>query len=287
MPRRIAAFLTSSLLGFTAACGTAAPAPSAAPPVESATPSVASAEPAVPAAPSAAPSPPAVAGDEIQPLDVEGFEPAAIAIPVGATTPAPIVVATHGNFDRPEWQCEIWSGVFRKKAFVLCPRGRMAGGSTADDKRYTYPDHVSLEREIDAGLAALRASSFAPWLAPDPPLYASFSLGSIMGVGLAQRRAKDFPNLVLVEGGLDRITDNLLRAFVRDGGKRMMLVCAQGGCSGPAQLLADRLTFHGGLGMMVSAGNVGHRYDGPVADAVAAALPAFLDGDPTWKRLFE
>ncbi|MFO0612687.1 MAG: hypothetical protein U0414_08880 [Polyangiaceae bacterium] len=272
------------------ACGSRPAAPasgatSAAPPVASIAPSPSSAPSASPA-PSPEP-PPSVAGEEIQSLAIAGFEDAALAIPVGATDPRPIVVAAHGNFDKPEWQCEIWSTVFQEKAFVLCPRGKEAANSPRGDTRYTYSDHVSLEKEIDAGVAALRASSFAPWLAPDPPLYAGFSLGSIMGVGLASRRAKDFPNLVLVEGGLDRMTDVLLRAFVRDGGKRMMLVCAQAGCAGPAQLLAQRLDHYGGVGRVVDAGNVGHRYDGPVADAVAAALPSFLTGDPLWEKLLE
>lgn len=228
---------------------------------------------------------PRLDGEAIQTLDVAGFLPAYLAVPVGAEEPRPIVVVTHGNGDRSEWQCQVWAGIFRGTAFLLCPTGKLGGESSPGDPRYTFTDHLSLEREIDAGLAALRASRFAPWLRPELPVYAGFSMGAMMGISIAGHRAADFPTMILVEGGLEKLTDQQLKRFVTEGGKRIMFVCGQGrACADAGKLFADRLTFHGGQGVAVYAGLVGHRYDGAMADAVAAALPGFLV-EPYWKTL--
>ena len=37
---------------------------------------------------------------------------------------------------------------------------------------------------------------------------------------------------------------------------------------------------------MVDAGNIGHAYSGPVADAIARELPAFLASDPRFQPVF-
>lgn len=225
-------------------------------------------------------------GDPLVTLDVEGFLPAYLSIPTGAAEPRPIVVVVHGNGDRSEWQCQVWAGIFRRTAFLLCPTGKLGGESSPGDPRYTFTDHLSLEREIDAGLAALRASRFAPWLRTEPPVYAGFSLGAMMGISIASHRASDFPTMILVEGGLEKLTDHQLEKFVTAGGKRIMFGCSEGrACADACKLFADRLTFHGGQGAHVYAGPVGHRYDGAVAEAISAALPGFLGGDPHWKAL--
>jgi poly(3-hydroxybutyrate) depolymerase len=233
-----------------------------------------------------APSPPKIEGEETSQLDVDGHGSAVLYAPIGAAPPRPLVVATHGNFDRPEWQCEVWARVFRNKVFVLCPRGVEAYGSSKDDPRFTYVAGVTLEKEMDADLAALKASPYAKYLADGPPVYASFSLGAILGAAISVHRAADFPALILVEGGLDKIDDNTMHAYLRNGGKRMMFVCAQGGCAGPAKAIANRFVQIGGEALVVDAGQVGHTYDGPVADAVARALPEFLARDQRFDGLF-
>jgi pimeloyl-ACP methyl ester carboxylesterase len=283
----------ASLALVLAACGTRQPSAQRAattveiaPVVLAVASASSSVELPVPAMPAAPPSR-VITGDEVTSLEVPGFRPAVVRVPVGAAPPRPVVIATHGNFDRPEWQCEVWSRVFRHSVFVVCPRGSPAYGATDDDPRFTYSDGVSLEREIDADLAAMRASNFANDLADGPPVYASFSLGAILGAGLAIRRPADFPALILVEGGLDKLDDTALRVFVKRGGARMMFVCAQGGCAGPATLLANRLKQLGGDGVVVDAGRVGHTYDSPVADAVAKALPAFLAADERFRGLLD
>ncbi len=243
----------------------------------------AAAEPVIASAPvspsaSAAPAqPPALEGPRFVKLEVPGFADAVVAVPVGARDKRRIVLATHGNYDRPEWQCEVWANILQDRHFVLCPRGIARPDSPSqDDVRFTYKTNQELEREVDAALAELRKSRFSPWLREGPPVWTGFSLGAIMGVAIATRRPADFPELVLVEGGVDRFGDDAARTFVKGGGKRVLFACAQPGCARSAQKRADRLEKLGVKTAVVDAGPVGHTYDGPVAAAVARALPAFL-----------
>jgi pimeloyl-ACP methyl ester carboxylesterase len=238
----------------------------------------------------AAPEPPViptVAGPATIPLPVAGFADAVLAVPVGASDKRPLVIATHGNFDRPEWQCQVWSQLFAGRAFVLCPRGIGRDDSPApDDPRFTYKHNTDLEREVDAAIAALRVSPHAAFVADGPATWAGFSLGAIMGVAIAERRPQDFSTLLLVEGGVDRFRDETVRAFAKGGGKRVMFVCAQRGCKGVALPRAKALERAGVSATVVDAGNIGHAYSGPVADAIGKELPSFLANDSRFQPVF-
>src|SRR5689334_2604590 len=84
-----------------------------------------------PETPAFAPPPPPpepVTVEAAQPfieLPVEGHGAAVVSLPLGARDKRPVVIATHGNYDRPEWQCEVWREIVGDAAFVLCPRGSM------------------------------------------------------------------------------------------------------------------------------------------------------------------
>src|SRR5947209_312381 len=126
---------------------------------------------------------PADASADDAALPVVGFADAIVAAP-RTNEPRPVVVAAHGNYDRPEWQCEVWRGIVGDRAFVLCPRGRpRADSPSPDDVRFTYDGAASLAREVDAGLDALRAR-YGARVQDGPILYAGFSLGAILGVTL-------------------------------------------------------------------------------------------------------
>lgn len=218
-----------------------------------------------------APMPPFVA------LPVPGFADAVVAIPEDIAATTRVVVATHGNYDRPEWSCEVFSRVFERKAFVVCPRGLARPDSPGpDDIRYTYENNQKLEREVDAALEAFRAASYARAVPKGGVVWVGFSLGAIMGVAIAARRPADFPTLVLVEGGVDRLTDEVMRKLAKGGTERVLLACAQRGCGAPAKSRAARLEALGIRAAVVDAGNIGHTYDGKVADGIQAALPELL-----------
>ncbi len=215
-------------------------------------------------------------------LSVDGFPSAVVSVPIGATARRPVLIASHGNYDRPEWQCQVWRDIAGGDAFILCPRGVARSDSpSASDVRFTYESNARLEQEIDAGLAALRAR-FPEHVDPGAVLYTGFSLGAIMGSAIAARRAALFPRLVLVEGGHDKWTQATARAFADGGGQRVLFVCAQAGCGAAAKAAAARLEKAGVLTRVVRGKEAGHRYDGPVAEETRRALGWALEGDARW-----
>ena len=217
-------------------------------------------------------------------LDVKGFDEAIASLPLGARGKRPVIIATHGNYDRPEWQCEVWREIVGDRAFVLCPRGtRRPDSPSASDVRFTYDSNQALEREVDAALAAL-ASAYPDHVDAERPIYAGFSLGAIMGVSIASRRPGTYPRAVLVEGGHDKWTPTSAKAFVDGGGRRVLFVCSQAWCAGDARLAASRLTRAGAEVKVVRGPDVGHRYDGPTAETTKEALPWLLEGDERWEK---
>jgi dienelactone hydrolase len=215
-------------------------------------------------------------------LPLLGHPAAVVSLPLGAESPRPVVVATHGNYDRPEWQCEVWREIVGDKAFVLCPRGIARPDSPSpDDIRFTYSNNQALERELVAGLDALRAQ-YPDHVAAGSVLYTGFSLGAIMGIAIATRAPSTFPRLVLVEGGHDGWTPDAVKAFAGGGGRRVLFVCSQPGCTAAAKVAAARLAKAGALANVVRGPDAGHRYDGPIAAQTSKALPWVLEGDERW-----
>ncbi|XXX77965.1 hypothetical protein WMF30_04225 [Sorangium sp. So ce134] len=234
------------------------------------------------AAPAAAQLAPLRADAPFVELPVDGFASAVVSVPIGATARRPVLIASHGNYDRPEWQCQVWREIAGGDAFILCPRGVARSDSpSASDVRFTYESNARLEQEIDAGLAALRAR-FPEHVDPGAVLYTGFSLGAIMGSAIAARRAALFPRLVLVEGGHDKWTPATARAFADGGGQRVLFVCAQAGCGAAAKAAAARLEKAGVLTRVVRSEEAGHRYDGPVAEETRRALGWAIEGDARW-----
>src|SRR5262245_33853722 len=100
------------LLPFVIAClgcDRAAPRAVAASPSPTVT-SISEPAPPAPAPPPPPPPEPAVltAAEPFVDLPVEGHGAAVVSLPRGARDKRPVVIATHGNYDRPEWQCEVW-----------------------------------------------------------------------------------------------------------------------------------------------------------------------------------
>lgn len=255
--------------------------PTPAPPI--ATQATPTPEPPRPAPPPPPPEPVALtATSPFVDLPVEGFGAAVVSLPIGARSKRPLVIATHGNYDRPEWQCEVWREIVADAAFVLCPRGvARADSPSRDDIRFTYENNMALERELDAALKALEAR-YPGYVDIEAPLYTGFSLGAIMGVSIAVRAPDRFPRMVLVEGGHDKWTRESAAAYAKGTSKRVLFVCSQGHCGPDAKLAGARLEKAGAMSRVARGPNVGHRYDGPTAEETKKALPWVLEGDARW-----
>ena len=214
-----------------------------------------------------------------------GFPAAVIHLPLGATTRRPLLVATHGNYDRLDWQCATWGEIVRERAFVLCPRGIPRRDSPSkDDIRFEYASNVALEKELEAGIDALEAR-FPGRVDRARAVFTGFSLGAIMGTAIAARHPERWPRLVLIEGGQDKLTPAAARAFARGGGARILFACGQAGCSIAASLSA-RNVERAGLAAKVVSGDPreGHTYGGAVGREVARIFDWVVEDDARWRR---
>ena len=217
----------------------------------------------------------------IVPLPIAGSPAAVVSVPIGATSPRPIIVATHGMWDFPEGLCDDQRWIFRDTAWVLCPRGR-----PLPDKTFRYDSADALAREIDAGVAAL-AARYPGYVDDGPMLYTGFSLGAVLGVGVVTRSPARFPRAVLIEGGEDKWTPSLARAYARGGGQRVLFACGLRGRLPAAEQAAAWLERAGVgaravLGKLPGQAQFIHWYNGPIAEATRAAAPWLLGGDPRW-----
>lgn len=211
-------------------------------------------------------------------IPVDGFGPASVSVPLGATRPRPVLVALHGLGDRPEWQCGTWRGITHAYPFVLCPRGVPMPGQ----KTFTFGSRDQTVAELRAGLRALK-QRFGDHVAPGSVVFAGYSLGAIQGVSIVKQEPSFFSRVVLVEGGYAEWSSGVATLFAKGGGQRVMFVCTQPACAKQAEVRAAWTERAGAEAKLVDAGNLGHVFDGRVARVVKRELGWLVTDDPRWK----
>jgi dienelactone hydrolase len=219
--------------------------------------------------------------DPLIDLDVPDHGAAVVSLPLGSTGPRPVVVATHGNYDTPQWRCLDWREVVGDRAFVLCPRGVRSNTAEGETQRWRYRRNSRLEAEIDAGLAALSAR-FPGRVDTTAMVYTGLSQGAIMGVPILSRNAERFPYAVLIEGGNTGWSERQARAFRDGGGQRVLLACGGGRCNRRAEAAAELLGRQGVEARVFFASDAGHSFH---VDRRAELLPVFewlVENDPRW-----
>ena len=247
-----------------------------------------------PARPDAAAAPvePAAAQPELPPLtgsaafgelEIPGHLPALVALPLGARSPRPVVVATHGAGGRPEGQCRLWQALVGAHAFVLCLRGISSNRfEPPESTGYYYPGHPALGAELGAALDALGAR-YRPYVDLRAPVYAGFSQGASMGALLLPSHPAGFARAALIEGGYGMFQEwnvAAARTFHDHGGERVVLACGRLRCLEQAQHTARQLE-RGGLSVRVLyAPGVGHGYGGAMEQQLRANLAWLVEGDP-------
>lgn len=261
--------------------------------------------------------PPLAAPASAYALPVAGFADAVVAVPAGVTRAAPVLVAVLGIGDTPESQCAIWRELVGARAFVLCPRGlphfvREAAPAAAgreaseetdpafataieetteaspDSGRVTqvgfhHPDLATLEREVDAGLASLRARVGA-YVAAGPVLYTGFSRGAFLGASLVGKAPERYSRAVFIEGGQSAWNDETAAAFAKHGGKRLLFACGRPSCVSESEAAAVILGKHHVETRVVYGEGEGHDYKGEVKNQLRASFDWVTDGDPLWRR---
>jgi hypothetical protein len=269
-PRLLATAALASALSALAGCrdpsAGRAPAETSAGDRRAALPS----PPASSTPPAASSALPRLDGEWLVRLPLEGFGAAVVSVPLGATSPRPVVVGVHGRNDRPEWACGEWRGVTEARPFILCPHGVPV--TAAPGQGLAFAGAERTRREIDAGLAALRAR-FGPYVAEGPMTYAGFSLGAIHGVTIVADDPARFPVAVFGEGGQREWTPARAARFAGGGGRRVLFVCSTAACDAATPPALSALRRAGVEAKMVSAGHIGHLVDDRVVAAVRAAWP--------------
>jgi len=224
---------------------------------------------------------PLAADSELIPLEVEGFRDAVVSLPIGATTPRPVVIALHGNYDRPEWQCEVWRSLVGSKAFVACPRGIPRADAPKSEDRWTYGATAKTEAECLAVLDALK-QKYPEHASIERVVFSGFSLGAIQGRTIVSKHAARFRRVVLTEGGYEAWSLGLAKKWASGGVERVLFACGQTACTFGARAAA-RVAERGGITVRVaSGGNVGHTYDGKVAAAIADEWAWLVAAEPMW-----
>jgi predicted esterase len=292
-PRRLGPAALALALSLAGGCGERPPPPP--PAAEAPTPgaptpfgSTAASAPAGAADAAEAPSAPPLAADSPwAELELKGFAPAVVSLPLGARGPRPVLLVAHGAGDNPSWQCEWWRKLVGDRAFVLCPRGVAAGRLPSGNMGYAYASEPALEREALAALAAL-AARYAPFVDEGRMVYAGFSQGASFGVSLLARHAERFRAAVLLEGGSRPAawTQARVQALGRGGLGRVLLGCGQASCARGAEQVARRLET-GGLEVRVfHAAGAGHTYWGTAVERETyAAFGWVIEGDARWGDL--
>lgn len=215
-------------------------------------------------------------------LEVPGHGPAVVSVPLGATSPRPVLVATHGAADRPDWQCQMWRSIVENRGFVLCPRGRPMNPAAPDQGGYFYPDHRALQKEVEASLDALKAR-FPAYVDTSAAIYTGFSQGAILGAPVVAMNPDKFPRAVLIEGGANHWVGWTAAQFKKGGGEKVLFACGRPYCFTKAKASASTLDKAGVEGLVIGEERAGHTYGGPIADELRKTFAWVVEGDQRWQ----
>jgi len=214
-------------------------------------------------------------------LPIKGFRAAEVVAPSAAVGARPVVVALHGNFDRPEWNCEVLPTLVQGRAWILCIRGIPRRDTPRSWDRWTYPARARVLREVDAALAALKAR-YPGRVDTSTPLLTGISLGAIYAARFAVAAPRRFPRLYLVEGSHKVWTYKAMRRFARRGGETVLFGCGRKGCGAQSRRICRGLTKLGASCAEVTVTGLGHTYTEPLPTRARPQFLKMMATDPRW-----
>ena len=209
-------------------------------------------------------------------LAVPGFREAVVSVPLGAVEPRLIALALHGNFDRPEWQCEVWRRITRGEVFVLCPRGIPRRDVPKELDRWEWGSRANTKAELLTALGALRAR-YPNHVRPGKVVFTGFSLGAILGARLIHDQELNVGAAVLVEGGYQGWTTAKARSL-EPSLRGLLFACGQTECRNAYRYQLEPMLRRAGLpSSMVANTKAGHTYDAPVATLIQDEWPRLVE----------
>jgi len=213
----------------------------------------------------------------LESLEAPGFAPAKVALPLGAKSPRPILVALHGDDDRPEWPCGSYHHVTRLRAFVVCPTGIARGD------RFTLRTISATKAELRALLPALKARH-GSYVAKGSIVLAALGPSVAQALEIALEEPSFFSHLVLIDGSLDGLTLGVAERFAAAGGKSVLVVCTQDAeaCKARADERLGALE-RAGVETRVLLAPSARGLDGDVTVLLAKEFPSLVRGEPRWQ----
>jgi len=184
-----------------------------------------------------------------------------------------VIVILHGNYDRPEWECEWWLGA-RRFGWLVCPRGKRRPGVPRRLDRWTYTGSAQVTREVHATLDVLQKRYVGRFKEKDATLI-GFSLGGIIGPRVMLGSRLRFRRAIFVEGGAG-VSRGQIRKLAKGGLERVVYLCGQHSSCGPKARRAVRRWKRSGVSarLWIMPG-VGHNYNAdfePLANQVLTWL---------------
>ncbi|HET9932062.1 MAG TPA: hypothetical protein VFQ35_15270 [Polyangiaceae bacterium] len=201
---------------------------------------------------------------------------AKVAVPLGAVKARPLLIALHGEVDRPEWQCGSYRGITHGRSFILCPSGpaRAALGGV----RAPVADTA---RELRAEIAALKAK-FGAHLARGSVVLAALGPTVEQALTIALEEPSFFSRLVLVNGSLSRLDAAFATRYGQLGGERVLVVCSRGACDADADTRARSLR-PSGVEVHFVVPERGEGLDGEIARVIEEQWPWLVGSDSRWR----
>lgn len=260
--------VSSLLVAFALACSTPpSPSSSSAPsPIPSPSPT-----------PVPPPSPARLEGDAFVHLTDRDNIDFHASIPIGTTTPRPVVLGVHGAGDRPDWSCTEWRASLRAHAFVICPHG-FAQSKDA----YAWGSAEAIWQRAERALETMRAQ-YGAYMSDGPMIYGGWSQGATLASNVVAKHPRAFDAAILVEIGYTPLNAEAVAAeLVRGGVGRAMVACSSVACRKFAAALEGaapraKLQLH-----VHDVGLRGHWFDGPMFRELEKGLPWLVEGDPRW-----
>lgn len=225
---------------------------------------------------------PPIAGDRVVQLEVEGFGPVTIQVPVGATGKRPVVVALHAHDIRPEQACSDWRRASGGWPFVVCPFGVPARAGRHDPVTVGTAEYTT--REIAAGLDVLRRT-FPQHADATPVVFAGYSLGAKVGAGVVARPEARVSAAVFGEGGYEALTPGVVAGQARQGLRRVLLLCSTRACELSFEPVASRFREAGIEVRIASAGGTRHPFEGQVVEVARRNWRWLIEDDPRFREM--
>jgi predicted esterase len=226
--------------------------------------------------------PPPSATSWLEDLPVEGHFDSIVSVPLDAREKRPLVIALHGDLDKPEWACATWRSATEGYPFILCPRGTHHVDYPKMDI-WTFAWLQTTRKEIETAVKAAR-ERYGAYISDGPVVLAGFSLGAVMAAHLMRESPAEFPVGILAEGSTLRDWSPILAKLYGDGGgKRVLFACSQKDCRNQTMTALDWFDQSGVTTSIAYAGNLGHVFGPELSEAIRAKWDWLTDGDARWR----